>query len=70
MITIDDVDTARSLVREKASPSFLQRKMLISYTDAAILMDILEEEGTVSARNAAGLRKYLLPVTSGVRNCK
>lgn len=59
MVTADDVDTARRLAREKPSPSYLQRKMLISYTDAMILMDILEEEGVVSARNAAGLRTVL-----------
>lgn len=59
MVTADDVEAARKLVREKPSTSYLQRKMLISYTDASVLMDILEEEGIVSKRNAAGLRKLL-----------
>jgi DNA segregation ATPase FtsK/SpoIIIE-like protein len=61
MVTADDLDRARKLVREKPSPSYLQRKMLISYTDAMILMDILEEEGVVSARNSAGLRSLIAP---------
>jgi hypothetical protein len=56
MVTPHDVEIARKLAREKPSISYLQRKMLISYTDAMILMDILEEEGTVSKRNSAGLR--------------
>jgi DNA segregation ATPase FtsK/SpoIIIE-like protein len=59
MVTADDVARARKLAREKPSTSYLQRKMLISYTDAMILMDILEEEGTVSPRNAAGKRTVL-----------
>lgn len=67
MVTADDVETARRLVREKPSPSYLQRKMLISYTDAMVLMDILEEEGTVSARNSAGKRSVLVALTSGAR---
>ena len=54
MVTAEDVETARKLAREKSSTSYVQRKMLISYTDAMILMDILEEEGVVSKRNAAG----------------
>jgi len=61
MVTDEDVDVARKLACEKPSTSYLQRKMLISYTDAMILMDILEEEGTVSARNAAGARTVLCP---------
>jgi len=55
-VTPDDLETARKLVREKPSTSYLQRKMLISYTEAMVIMDILEEEGIVSKRNAAGLR--------------
>lgn len=58
-VTAEDVDTARKLAREKPSTSYLQRKMLISYTDAMILMDILEEEGAVSKRDAAGKRTVL-----------
>lgn len=58
MVTAEDLETARRLVKEKASTSYLQRKMLISYTDAMILMDILEEEGVVSKRNAAGIRQH------------
>jgi DNA segregation ATPase FtsK/SpoIIIE-like protein len=58
-VSAEDLDTARKLACEKPSTSYLQRKMLISYTDAMILMDLLEEEGTVSPRNAAGLRTVL-----------
>lgn len=59
MVTADDVDNARKLVLEKPSPSYLQRKMLISYTDAVIILEIFEEEGWVSKPNAAGLRKLI-----------
>lgn len=58
-ITPDDVDWARQLACKKPSTSYLQRKMLITYTMAMVLMDILEEEGTVSKRNSAGLRTVL-----------
>lgn len=61
MVTADDVETARKLVQEKPSTSFLQRKMLISYNEAMTLMGIFEEEGLVSAPNSAGLRKLLRP---------
>lgn len=67
MVTADDVETARRLVQEKPSTSYLQRKMLISYTDAMILMDILEDEGTVSARNSAGKRTALPAFPNGER---
>lgn len=56
MVSPEDIDTARRLVREKPSTSYLQRKMLITYTQAMVLMDILEAEGTVSPRNSAGQR--------------
>lgn len=59
MVTADDIEKAHTLVKEKPSTSFLQRKMLISYTDAMVLMGIFEEEGLVSKPNSAGLRKLL-----------
>ena len=46
MVTPEDIEQARRLVQEKASASYLQRKMLITYTQALILVDILKEEGS------------------------
>lgn len=59
MITADDLDWARKLAREKPSTSYLQRKMLIPYSMAMVLMEILEEEGVVSKANSAGARQVL-----------
>lgn len=51
-----EVETARRLVREKPSTSYLQRRMQIPYSHAKRLMELLEAEGTVTA-NSAGFRK-------------
>lgn len=66
MVTIEDVDTARRLIREKPSASYLQRKMLITYNDALILMDIFVEEGVV--RWQAG-RWTFVDQQSGEKRC-
>jgi len=58
-VTAEDLDKARELARVKPSTSYLQRKMLISYTAAMILMDILEDEGVVSKRDIVGKRIVL-----------
>lgn len=63
LLVASDVDWARKLARVKPSVSYLQRKMLISYTEAMVLMDILEEEGVVS-KPIAG-KRTILPVSNG-----
>lgn len=58
----DDLyEEARQIVIEtqKASTSFLQRKLGIGYARAARLIDILEERGIVSAGNGAKPREVL-----------
>jgi len=42
-----DIEVARRLWMEKPSASYLQRKMLISYRDALVLIDILKEEANL-----------------------
>ena len=51
-------DAAVKAVREsgKASASYVQRTLKIGYAAAARIMDMMEEEGIVSARNNAGRR--------------
>jgi len=44
----------------KASTSFLQRKLRIGYSRAARLMDILEEQGVISAQDGAKPREILV----------
>lgn len=55
-LTEAEIAAARRLACEKPSTSYLQRKMHIPYTHALRLMEYLEAEGTVSPRNAAGVR--------------
>lgn len=55
-LTDAECDAARRFVREKASTSYLQRKMGIPYSHAIRLMELMEAEGIVSERNAAGMR--------------
>lgn len=57
--TMEEIETARGLVREKPSTSFLQRKMLIGYNRAAALMVLMEAEGRVSQPSASGVRSVL-----------
>jgi S-DNA-T family DNA segregation ATPase FtsK/SpoIIIE len=54
-------EEARQIVIEnnKASTSFLQRKLGIGYARAARLIDILEERGVVGAGNGAKPREVL-----------
>jgi DNA segregation ATPase FtsK/SpoIIIE-like protein len=53
------IETARRFAREKPSTSYLQRKMKIPYSRAVRLMELLERERVVSARNSAGVRTVL-----------
>ena len=53
-----------AIVREEnASVSFLQRRMQINFNTAARLMEMLEEEGVVSAPDLSGKRAVLKPAT-------
>ncbi len=54
-------EEARQIVIEnnKASTSFLQRKLGIGYARAARLIDMLEERGVVGAGNGAKPREVL-----------
>lgn len=51
-----EVEAARKFAREKPSTSYLQRRMQIPYSHAMRLMDMLEADGTVSARRPNGTR--------------
>ena len=44
---------------QRASTSYLQRRLKIGYNKAAGLIDRLEEEGVISAPNHAGKREVL-----------
>ena len=54
-------NTAVNLVRSerRASTSFLQRKLQIGYNRAARIIDMMEEDGTVSKANHVGKREVL-----------
>lgn len=54
-------DDAVRLVRHKnrASPSFLQRKFLIGYNRAARLIDAMEENGAITKADYNGERKVV-----------
>ena len=45
---------------QKASTSYLQRKLEIGYNRAAKLMEQLEEAGVVSSANHTGKREILI----------
>lgn len=47
--------------RDKASVSYLQRRMQINFNTASALMERLENEGLVSKANYAGLRTIIVP---------
>ena len=47
--------------RDKASISYIQRRLGIGYNKAANLVEQLEEQGVISAPNSKGRREVLLP---------
>ena len=53
--------TALEIIKseQKASTSFLQRKLQIGYNRAARIIDMMEEEGIVSKANHVGKREVL-----------
>ena len=51
--------TARR-TQEKASTSYIQRRLQIGYNRAASLMERMEKEGIVGPANHAGKREILL----------
>jgi len=54
--TAAEIDAAKALVKEKASTSFLQRKLRIGYNRAASIMQMFEDMGIVSKPSASGVR--------------
>lgn len=58
----DLVDAARRIVvdEQKASISFVQRKLSIGYNRAARLLETLEQQGVVGPLSAAGVRDVLV----------
>lgn len=51
---------------QTASVAMLQRKLLIGYTSAAMIMDRLEEEGVVSPYNGHVSREVLVKENKGL----
>jgi len=53
---------ARAIVvaDQRASTSYIQRKLYIGYNKAAVLMDLLERDGIVSAPDPSGKRQVLV----------
>jgi len=45
---------------QKASISYVQRRMSIGYNRAATLIERMEDEGVISAANNAGKREILV----------
>lgn len=48
------------IVCQKASPSFLQRKLGIEYVRAANIIDFLEEDGVIGPNNGSKPRVVLI----------
>lgn len=59
LVTTDMLETARKLVRDRVSISYVQRKMQISYNQAARMFEIMEKEGTISKMTPSGFRTLL-----------
>jgi DNA segregation ATPase FtsK/SpoIIIE-like protein len=53
------IETAKELLREKVSTSYLQRKMQITYNSAAALMEFFEKTGLISEPSDCGVRTLL-----------
>jgi S-DNA-T family DNA segregation ATPase FtsK/SpoIIIE len=53
------IERAKQFALEKPSTSYIQRKLMIGYNQAAELMEHFEAEGIVSAPNSAGVRVVL-----------
>lgn len=61
--SIEEIETAEALLREKVSTSFLQRKMMIGYNRAASIMTMFEKRGLVSEPTSAGVRTLIAAVS-------
>ena len=57
--TPEVLERARTIVREKPSTSYLQRKMRIGYNYACEIMEHFEKEGMISAPDSAARRTLL-----------
>ena len=63
-LTAGDVLYERAKVfatRDKASTSYLQRRLQIVYNQAAGMIERMQAEGLISAPNHAGMRTILVP---------
>lgn len=65
----DKLEAAIGIVifHDRASTSFLQRRLGISYQNAAKLMDILQEQGVVAPPNNVGKREVLFKLKAYAR---
>jgi DNA segregation ATPase FtsK/SpoIIIE-like protein len=59
LVSTEMLETARKLVKERVSLSYVQRKMQISYNQTERLFEIMEKEGTISKMTPSGVREYL-----------
>lgn len=57
--SIAEVQTAEGLLREKVSPSYLQRSMKIGWDRASKLIDMFEKRGLISEKSDSGIRIFL-----------
>ncbi len=64
----EEYQTAKQLVIEsqRASTSFLQRKMRIGFNKASRFMDLMEEEGVVGPANGAKPREILISASEDI----
>ncbi len=63
----EPLEVARRLVvkSRNGSASWLQREMAVSYSDAAVLLDLLQRDGVVSAPDLRGKREVLEAAPEG-----
>lgn len=58
--TPEMIERARQLVIEKPSTSYVQRHLGIGYNQACEIMEHFEDEGLITACDAAGMRTVIV----------